>query len=148
MCRKGGRRTGGSAWSKSELIYMIKSWGCEPLFIDNLPTEGRTIIEQLEHYIPKAAYGIVLATPDDMGYEKRKKDLLCYRARQNVVLELGMLYSSLGRKNVAVVMKKTKDYQFEKPSDIEGVLYLMYKNHVYEIEDRIKKELLKVGYNV
>ena len=96
--------------AKAELIEMLRQWELNPLYLDSLPTEGRTIIEQLEQYIPQANYGIVLATPDDtVCYDGEQMKL---RARQNVVLELGMLYSRLGRKKVAIVIKE--DERFER----------------------------------
>jgi predicted nucleotide-binding protein len=45
-----------------------------------------------------------------------------FRARQNVVLELGMLLSSLGRSKVAILMKNPG--KMERLSDIQGLLYI------------------------
>lgn len=130
--------------AKEDLEKMLKSWSLDPLLLDNLPTGGRTIIEQLEHYIPQCNFAIVLATPDDIGYPRDKPERKMSRARQNVVLELGLLYSKLGRKRVAVIMKKDDD--FERPSDIDGVLYYCFNEKVTETEKRIKKELENNGY--
>lgn len=128
--------------AECEIENMIRKWGLTPLAIDNLPTEGRTIIEQLEKYIPKANYGIVLATPDDLGRSKESKDEK-YRARQNVILEMGMLFAKFGRKRVAVIIKQSN---FEKPSDIEGILYFPYKDSIEELEKKLSVELKKCGY--
>lgn len=130
--------------AKTELILLLKEWDLEPLYIDSLPNQGRTIIEQLEHYIPQTNFGIVLATPDDKGCLAEKESELMFRVRQNVVLELGMLFSKLGRSRVAIIIKKVE--KFEKPSDIDGVLYLEYKESVREISDKLKKELDAQGY--
>lgn len=130
--------------ARSDLEKMLKAWNLKPLLLDNLPIEGRTIIEQLEHYIPQCNFAIVLATPDDIGYPKNKPKALKSRARQNVVLELGLLYSKLGRKRVAVILKE--DENFERPSDIDGVLYYSYRDSVIETEKKIKKELEHNGY--
>lgn len=130
--------------ARSDLEKMLKAWNLKPLLLDNLPIEGRTIIEQLEHYIPQCNFAIVLATPDDIGYPKNKPKELRLRARQNVVLELGLLYSKLGRKRVAVILKE--DENFERPSDIDGVLYYSYRDSVIETEKKIKKELEHNGY--
>lgn len=72
---------------------------------------GRTIIEALEQEIgPDAAevkFGIVLLTLNDLGYSKTEgAEKLQPRARQNVVLEMGVLLSSMGRKNVAILKKR------------------------------------------
>ncbi len=132
--------------AKDELIDMVQGWGLTPLTIDNLPSSGRTIIEQLVHYIPETNYAIVLATPDDVGCKDDGKMDYKHRARQNVILELGMLFMKLDRSRVTVLIKKCKD--FEKPSDIDGVLYKEYENSVSEMASKIKNELRSLGYDV
>ena len=71
-----------------------------------------------------------------------------YRARQNVVFELGMLYAKLGRRNISVLIKNTKDLEMEKPSDIDGVIYIDYQNKVSEKMDIIKRSLKESGYTI
>jgi predicted nucleotide-binding protein len=45
-------------------------------------------------------------TPDDVGYANVDgPDKAAPRARQNVVLELGMLISAIGRPNIAILKK-------------------------------------------
>ena len=132
--------------AKNELEQLLNKWGIEALTIDSLPVEGRTIIEQLEHYIPQANYGIVIATPDDKGFLAGEDDIWKYRARQNVVLELGILFSKLGRNRVLILKKKCE--RFENPSDIDGILYVEYVYHVKEAIDKIRRELNKKGYEI
>lgn len=132
--------------AKNELIGMVESWGLEALTIDRLPVHGRTIIEQLEHYIPQTNYGVVLATPDDIGCLDDGNMDIKHRARQNVVLELGMLFAKLGRSRVTVLVKS--GINFERPSDIAGIMYKEYVNSVYEQEESIKRELNSLGYSV
>lgn len=132
--------------AKDELIDMVQGWGLTPLTIDKRPSNGRTIIEQLEHYIPEANYAIVLVTPDDLGCKDDGKKDYKHRARQNVILELGMLLMKLDRSRVTVLIKECKD--FEKPSDIDGVLYKEYKTSIFEKESSIKKELQSLGYDI
>ena len=132
--------------SRDNLVRMLQSWNVESLAIDSLPVQGRTIIEQLEHYIPQTNFGIVLATPDDMGYLAGHESEAKYRARQNVVLELGMLLSKLGRSRIAIVLKNCDD--FERPSDIEGILYLQFDKNITEIGTRLKRELNANGYAI
>src|SRR5260370_14001652 len=54
--------------AKVELEAILRRWGVEPLLLDQLPSEGQTIIEKLEKYQSEADFGIVLATPDDEGH--------------------------------------------------------------------------------
>lgn len=66
------------------------------MILDQLTSEGATIIEKLERYSQDANLVIVLATPDDIGYRANHEEEKAYRARQNVVLELGMMLAKLG----------------------------------------------------
>ena len=90
--------------ARTQLEAMLRRWDLEPLILDQLISSGQTIIEKLEEYTQKANFGIVLATPDDIGYPKNDDTQKRYRVRQNVVLELGMLLSRIGRDKVAILL--------------------------------------------
>lgn len=84
------------------------------------PNAGsKTIIEKLEAQVESAGFAVVLLTGDDEGRMKGDDGTLNSRARQNVVLELGMFMGRLGRPRVAVLYEPG----VELPSDISGVLY-------------------------
>ena len=134
--------------ARNELELMLRRWGLKPIILSMELPKGRTLIEALEYYINRVKYGIVLATPDDIGYKKGFENQKKYRARQNVVFELGMLYARLGRDNVIVLIQNTNDFEMEKPSDINGVIYLDYQNNVSEKSEFIKRSLKEVGYMI
>ena len=69
------------------------------------------------------------------------------RARQNVVLELGMLLMKFGRSRTAILLKEA-DPPIEKPSDINGILYLPYKEDVFEIKQKLIREMNSKGYEM
>ena len=56
--------------ARTQLEAMLRRWDLEPLILDQLISSGQTIIEKLEEYTQQANFGIVLATPDDIGYPK------------------------------------------------------------------------------
>lgn len=56
--------------ARDELELMLRRWRMNPIILSRELPEGRTLIEALEHYIEKVKYGIVLATPDDVGHKK------------------------------------------------------------------------------
>ena len=114
--------------ARTQLEAMLRRWDLDPLIIDQLESSGNTIIEKLEEYMPQASFGIVLATPDDVGYPKDAEAGKKFRVRQNVVLEMGMLLARLGRSKVAILLKNTED--MEKPSDIHGLIYIPFTNDV------------------
>lgn len=132
--------------ARTQLEAMLRRWDIEPLILDQLPSEGQTIIEKLENYTQQAHYAIVLTTPDDEGHAANKADEKQYRARQNVVLELGMLLSKLGRNRVAILIKNQKD--MEKPSDISGLMYIPFMDNVEDGKTQLYKELLSAGFSI
>lgn len=94
--------------ARTQLEAMLRRWDLEPIIIDQLVSSGATIIEKLEEHTNEVNFGIVLATPDDIGYAKNNEDKKRYRARQNVVLELGMLLAKIGRSKVAILLSQQK----------------------------------------
>ena len=119
----------------------MRRWDLEPLIMDNLPSAGATLIEKLENYCQenKVLFGVVLATPDDIGYPKEDEKRKSLRARQNVVLELGMILAKLGRERVAI-FRPPKE-QMEAPSDIDGLLYLEYTKSISERKADLAREM-------
>ena len=79
--------------ARTQLEAMLRRWGFDPLIIEQLPSEGQTIIEKLENYTFAVYFGVVLATPDDKGHRTGHLDEKQFRARHNVVLEPGILPS-------------------------------------------------------
>lgn len=135
--------------SKEQLELTLHKLGLPDHFIlQNTSGNGLTIIEALEDKIgtsPASCFGIVLLTPDDIGYSIKDGESKAEpRARQNVVLEMGMLLSALGRENV-VILKKG---HLELPSDTNGILYLGFNNHVKETVPRLVERLHNSGFDI
>ena len=132
--------------AKKSLELLLLRWELKPIFMDKLPAEGQTIIEKLEKYTENVHYAIVLATPDDDGYRKCRPKEKKSRARQNVVLELGMMLAKLGRAHVAILLKEAQ--AMEKPSDIDGLLYIPFTDDVEEVKLRLAQELEAAGFSI
>jgi predicted nucleotide-binding protein len=133
--------------ARARLDAMLRRWGLEPLILDQLPSEGQTIIEKLEKYTGEAKFGVVLATPDDEGYRRNHPDEKALRARQNVVLELGMLLSTLGRSKVAILLHQQE--HMERPSDIQGLIYIPFKDNLEKDAGLLlAKEMTAAGYQL
>ena len=137
---------GHDSGARDQLEAMLRRWGLEPLILDQLPSEGQTIIEKLESYTGQVGFGVVLATPDDEGNRANHPDERSYRARQNVVLELGMLLSTLGRQKVAILLKQQE--RMERPSDIQGLIYIPFKDDVKDVGTILAKEMVAQGYQI
>ena len=133
--------------ARNHLEAMLRRWGLDPLILDQLPSEGQTIIEKLEKYTAEVRFAVILATPDDEGHRAGRDDEKAYRARQNVVLELGMLLSRLGRSRVAILLKQQAN--LERPSDIQGLIYIPFKDDLQkEAGTILAKEMAAQGYHI
>lgn len=135
--------------SREQLELVLHKLGLDPFVLANTSGSGLTIIEALEQEIGtgagKARFGIVLLTPDDIGYSKADGDKNAEpRARQNVVMEMGMLLSVLKRANVAIL----KRGHLEVPSDANGIIYLAFNDHVKEIVPKLADRLQKSGFAI
>ena len=131
--------------ARNDLELVIRRMGLEPIVLQNLPASGDMVIEKLEHYIGEhgtAGFACALLTPDDEGHKAGMAAEKKYRARQNVVLELGMVLARLGRKRVAILMKES----VEAPSDISGLLYIPFKERVEEVTIKLLQDLVAAGF--
>ena len=138
---------GHDATARDQLEVMLRRWELEPLILDQLPSEGATIIEKLERYTAEVNFAVVLATPDDEGHKANHPDEKAFRARQNVVLELGMLLATLGRSRVAILMKDQTT--MERPSDINGLIYVPFRDNLQaEVGPTLAREMAQQGYNI
>ena len=138
--------------SKEQLQLILKTLDLNHCMVTN--DTSLTIIEALEQKISEVMCGLVLLTPDDLAiskqlFEKHKdegsiNDRLMFRARQNVILEMGMLLSKLGRENVIILLKG----QVEYPSDMSGIFYLAYQEHISEIVNKLVSRLTSLGFQI
>lgn len=130
--------------SKVETEAMLRRWNLKPILLDQVPVEGLTLIEKLEKYRQIAPFAVVLADAVDVYLnDAGEKE---FRARQNVVLELGMMLAYLGRPNVAILLEDKVG--MKKPSDIDGLEYIAFKNSVTEADVSLAKMMANRGYNI
>jgi predicted nucleotide-binding protein len=104
--------------ARDQLELVLMRLGLKPFILQNSNGGSRTIIETLEQNIYRdAAFGIILLTPDNFGYSKIAGETEKQpRARQNVILEMGMVMAALGRPRMAFLQKGA----LERPSDTDG----------------------------
>lgn len=134
--------------ARDDLELALRRLGLEPFILMNSSGGSLTIIEALEGHIGKdysSSFGIVLLTPDDKGYAiSDGEGKIEPRPRQNVVLETGMLLASLTRERMALLVKG----HLEMPSDLNGVLYLGFNDHIREVLPKLVTRLKEAGVAV
>ena len=135
--------------AREQLELVLRRLSLDPFVLGNTAGGGLTIIEALEKEIlsPKEGnrFGIVLLTPDDMGYKQGDgPETAEPRARQNVVMEMGMLIAAFGRDRVAILKKG----HLEVPSDASGIIYLSFNDHVKETAAKLCQRLAEAGFEL
>ncbi len=117
----------------------VENLGLKPIILDEQFGKGQTIIDKFEKNADEAGFAIVLLTPDDVGSSKstgKRKP----RAHQNVILELGYLFRSLGSKRVYALYKDG----VELLSNIPGLIYVrMDSDNKWQL--KIGKEMMNAG---
>lgn len=132
----------------TELQLILHQLKLDPVVLVNEGRGGQTHIESLEKAIGggpgQARIGIVLLTPDDVAYAvKTGGSNPQPRARQNVVMELGVLISKVGRKRT-IILKKG---DLEIPSNAHGIIYFEFREHVKEVAPKLCKRFMELGFN-
>lgn len=102
-----------------EVARFLKQLEQEVIILREQPNQGRTIIEKFEDYAD-VGFAVVLLTADDRGGRATDSDdAQKFRARQNVIFELGYFVGRLSRNRVCALYR----VGVEIPSDYSGVIY-------------------------
>lgn len=132
--------------SRDQLELILNKMDIDHFILAKSSGQGLTLIEALESQVGingTAHAGIVLLTPDDNGFAKRDgTDKAKDRARQNVVLEMGMLIAKFGRSHTIILVKG----DLERPSDTDGIIYHGFQKHVKEIAVKLAERLEGCGF--
>ncbi len=121
-----------------EVARTIEKLGLEAIVLREQPNYGQTIIEKFENNASKVNFAVILLTADDQMPEEKT-----FRARQNVIFEMGYFIGALGRSNVMCLLQEN----VERPGDIDGVVYTSIDAAgVWRFS--LVKELKACGYNV
>lgn len=110
----------------------------KPIILCNEPSDGQTIIEKIESYTSTIDVVFVLLTPDDMVSSANSQGRL-YRARQNVIFEMGFFLGILGRDTGRVILLYRDP--IEPPSDISGMICINITDGIEKASSEIKQEL-------
>lgn len=105
----------------------------EPIVMERVFGGGKTLPEKFEYLASKVDACIVVATPDDIGGLNSKR--LRKRARQNVWLETGWFWGTLGRKRILILSKGILEW----PSDLKGIEVYRYTNNPLEKSSQLRQ---------
>lgn len=119
---------------KYEVARLVDELGFESIIFHEQPNNGRSIFKKLIGLTATVDYAIVLYTACDIGKAAGASNYKP-RARQNVVFEHGYLLARLGADKVTAL----READVEKPSDLDGVLYISVEdNWKYQLSRELK----------
>ncbi len=98
--------------------FLERATSRDVIVLDEKAGGGKDILGKLLAQAAKASFAVVLLTGDDRGGLNGEE--VRPRARQNVIMELGLFIGMLGREKVAVLYEDG----VELPSDFLGVAYV------------------------
>jgi predicted nucleotide-binding protein len=134
----------------------LEEIGVRPVVMRDAAASATSLLDKFFEIGSEASYAIVLLSGDDFGAsvvqyaEPGVGDrALQYRARQNVILELGYFYGLLGWENVFVLEKTTPKIfpNFERPSDLNGRVFNRF-DEAGRWKPNLKKHLAERGFQL
>lgn len=117
---------------RDQVEAYLQSLKIEAIVLSELDGGNQSLFQKFLTFSEKVEFAVVLLTADDYGASRRQYDApnvgeraLQFRARQNVILELGFFYGYLGWENVFILYKPPSEVfpNFEVPSDLGGILF-------------------------
>jgi predicted nucleotide-binding protein len=128
-----------------ELVYYLQNTLKldEPAVLQNMPNEGKTLIEKFESEAELTDLVFVLLTPDDELAKDSDTETEKYRARQNVIFEMGFFLGKLGRKSGKILLLHKGPLDI--PSDIAGIGYIDITSGIESAGEQIRRELRPLG---
>jgi predicted nucleotide-binding protein len=123
---------GHNADALSKLEECLAILGITAVVLSRQDESPQSLFQKFMSVANKAQFAIVLLGADDYGASRIQYEAanvadraLQFRARQNVILELGFFYGQLGWENVFVLYQEPDRVfpNFERPSDLDGVVF-------------------------
>jgi predicted nucleotide-binding protein len=129
--------------ARTQLKLMLQGLGLNPVVLSEQSDKGMTVIEKFEYYANACSFAFALMTPDDIVAGPDGANSI-WRARPNVTLEIGWFMARLGRTRV-VLLYQHHGQELEIPSDLQGVLYLPFKESVLEVAPELSFRMREAG---
>ncbi|MEO2077124.1 MAG: nucleotide-binding protein [Bacillus sp. (in: firmicutes)] len=132
---------------KLDVARTLEKLKLEAVILHEQEDRGQTVIEKFENNAIDCGFAVILLSPDDIGYPKGEQESSKFRARQNVILELGYFVGAIGRSNVLPLVKDDPSGKLEIPSDYAGVVYTPYDSSG-GWKNTLFRELRSSGFSV
>ena len=123
-------------------LFLTKDLGLTVRVMAAGPHKGRTLPEKFEEVAATCAFAVFVLTADDV---LRTADGRSVRqARQNVILEIGYFWGTLGRRGRVAFLVENHS-EMELPSDVQGIGWISITGDLGETKLRLRQELAAAG---
>ena len=138
----------------ASVVNFLSARDIEAVVLKRVGGSSQSLFQKFFDFASKARFAVVLIGCDDIGAARRQYEAdgvgdraLQFRARQNVILELGFFYGLLGWDKVFVLRRHPEvPYpNFELPSDLAGVVFDAY-DQSGEWRDELGARLSNAGF--
>jgi predicted nucleotide-binding protein len=128
----------------------------KPIVLSQSFGQAQSLLQKFLQSSREARFAIVILAADDLGASRIQYEsdgiadkALQFRARQNVILELGFFYGYLGWENVFVVDRKPSRVfpNFERPSDLDGAVFDTI-DEAGQWRETLRGKLAEAGFEV
>lgn len=131
---------------QQSVARFIEKLGLEAIILSEQVNNGKTIIEKFELHAD-VDFAIILLSADDKGYSVKEGSRKAkFRARQNVIFELGYFTAKFKREKIVALVENLSN--FETPSDIHGVVYTSFDNPDGSWKSYVLRELKSSGFDI
>jgi len=103
--------------ARLQLKTLLSSFGLNPIVLAEMNDGGMTVIEKFEYYARLCSFAVALMTPDDQILGSKDPESQ-WRARPNVILELGWFMARLGRDRVLLFSQGDLDIPSESVMEV------------------------------
>jgi DNA-binding response OmpR family regulator len=126
---------------RDELKELLENeFAVSVVVLDREAWRGRTLIEKLEEESANIDVAFVLLTPDDFALDQHDRSE--YRARPNVLVELGYFFGRLARRSGRVVLLGKEGVAI--PSDLHGLGWIDVTHGLPSAREAIVHELAEI----
>lgn len=127
---------GGASRARAKLEDFLLALGVEPLIVEERPSEGRSVNDNVGHYFNQSDCAIILATKGDIDSNTGE-----FIPRGNILIEVGMSLQRLPNKTIYLLEKGAKF-----PSDISEKVWERFTHgNMEKAFIKVAKELKAFG---
>lgn len=122
---------------RDKLVKILHDLGMIPVVLEFAKKSGRSIYEEFLQQAKDCEFAFIILTPEDKTAAADASSEDIFRARQNVIFEMGWFFGVLGRERTRLLYRG----EIELPSDVTGIMYIRYDQSLDTIRADIRDSL-------